>query len=227
MRKMFNALETVYFIIKTGCYKTLVGVIFLFLISSSNATERAMDQGVTDTVQAVAEDGTIHTKDDYYIGVFVGPAWVGNRHTDTAGFANWGNQGALSKYNDTKPVGGLLVGKKLRINGVPLRIEMDGTFGDMSASTDRLDPKGRDETAEADVKWLVTVRAGIEQKLGLATFFANGGLALARVANSVIDIDFGPGRPPAVDPDDSFRDESLRLGWVAGLGIEIPLDLLL
>ena len=106
---------------------------------------------------------------------------------------------------------------------MPLRIEIDGTFGGLSATSNRLDLEGLDETVKSEFRWIATARTGIEQAVGPATVFATGGLAAARIANSVTDIDFGPNMPSRVDPDDSFRDSSAEFGWVIGLGVETPL----
>ena len=157
---------------------------------------------------------------EMYAGVFAGYARMNNRLVDVDGFANWGHPGSGSNYNDDGFAGGVLVGKKFGIGRVPFRIEVDGTFGDLSADTNTLDPEGLDETAKAEFRWSVTTRAGIEQALGRSTIFVTGGLAIARIANSVTDIDFPPTR---VDPDDSFRDSSTEIGWVIGAGIETPL----
>jgi len=155
-----------------------------------------------------------------YAGVFAGYGRMNTRLVDVDGFANWGNPGSGSNYNDDGFGGGVLVGKKFGIGRVPFRIEVDGTFGDLSADTNTLDPEGLDETAKAEFRWSITTRAGIEQAIGQTTFFATGGLAIARIANSVTDIDFPPTR---VDPDDSFRDSSTEIGWVIGAGVETPL----
>ena len=127
-----------------------------------------------------------------YAGVFAGYGRMDNRIVDVDGFANWGHPGSGSNYNDDGFAGGVLVGKKFQISGVPFRIELDGTFGDMSATTNTLDPEGLDETAKAEFRWSVTTRAGVEHAVGPASVFATGGLAIARVANSVTDIDFQP-----------------------------------
>ena len=199
-------------------FLTVFGLINIFP-STSHAADKTTDDGIP--VRLISSEPL---KDDStYIGVFVGAGRVYNEHNDTEGFANWGNPGSTVDYNETNPVGGLLIGKRLRINGVPLRLELDATFGNMSDSTNQLDPKGLDETAKSDISWLVTARAGLEQQLGPATLFANGGLALARVSNSVIDIDFARDKPPWYDPDDSFSDNSTRIGWVLGVGAEAPL----
>ena len=155
-----------------------------------------------------------------YAGVFAGYGRMDNRIVDVDGFANWGHPGSDFDYNDDGFAGGVLVGKKFQIGGVPFRIELDGTFGDMSATTNTLDPEGLDETAKAEFRWSVTTRAGVEHAVGPATVFATGGLAVARIANSVTDIDSNPTR---VDHDDSFRDSSTEIGWVIGVGVETPL----
>ena len=158
-----------------------------------------------------------------YAGVFAGSARADNRIVDAAGFANWGNPGWAVDYDDAGFIGGALVGKKFEVGSVPFRIELDGTFGGLSATSNMLDPEGLDETVKSEFRWIATARAGIEQAVGPATVFATGGLAAARIANSVTDIDFGPDMPLRVDPDDSFRDSSTEFGWVIGLGVEAPL----
>ena len=159
-----------------------------------------------------------------YAGVFAGSGRADNRIVDTEGFANWGNPGWAVNYDDAGIIGGALVGKKFEVGNVPLRIELDGMFGGLSATSNRLDPEGLDETAKSEFRWIATARAGIEQAVGPATVFASGGVAAARIANSVTDIDFGPNMPSRVDPDDSFRDSSTEIGWVIGLGVEAPLS---
>lgn len=158
-----------------------------------------------------------------YAGVLGGVWRSDNQIVDVDGFANWGHPGSIFDYRNTGFVGGGLIGRKLTLGGVPLRIELDGTFGDLSAKTRQLDPLGLDETAEARFRWVTTARAGIEQVIDGATVFATGGLATAGITNSVTDIDFSPDMPPEVDPDDSFHDSSTEIGWVIGGGIETPL----
>ena len=155
-----------------------------------------------------------------YAGVFAGSGRADNRIVDAEGFANWGNPGWAVDYGDAGFIGGALVGKKFEVGNVPLRIELDGTFGSLSATSNRLDPEGLDETVKSEFRWIATARAGIEQAVGPATVFASGGLAAARIVNSVTDIDFGPDMPSRIDPDDSFRDSSTVFGWVIGLGVE-------
>ena len=209
-------ITTFHFFIKRRCYSFLVLSISLTLTMSFSFN---VSGEMTDS-----NDKAIELDDNTYIGVFVGSGRVYNKHTDVEGFANWGHPGSAVDYDETNPVGGVLVGKRVRINGVPLRLELDGTIGNMSASTNTLDPQGLDETAKSDVLWVVTARAGLEHQLGPATLFANGGLAVARISNSVIDIDFGPNTPPHEDSDDSFSDNSIHVGWVVGVGAEVPLN---
>ena len=127
-----------------------------------------------------------------YAGLFTGSGRADNRIVDAEGFANWGNPGWAVDYDDAGFIGGALVGKKFEVGSMPLRIEIDGTFGGLSATSNRLDPEGLDETVKSEFRWIATARAGIEQAIGPATVFATGGLAAARIANSVTDIDFGP-----------------------------------
>ena len=158
-----------------------------------------------------------------YAGLFIGSGLAQNRLVDVDGFANWGHPGSLSEYDDQGFAWGALAGSRFEFAGAPLRFEVDATFGGLSASTDRLDPEGLDETAIADYQWLATARAGVEDRLGGVTLFATGGLAAARIDNSVTDIDFKPDAPPRMDPDDSFRDSSTHFGWAIGVGVETSL----
>ena len=158
-----------------------------------------------------------------YAGIFSGPGRPDNRIVDAEGFANWGNPGWAVDYDDARFIGGALIGKKFKVGSMPFRIELDGTFGSLSATSNRLDPEGLDETVKSEFRWIATARAGIERVVGPATVFASGGVAAARIANSVTDIDFGPNMPSRIDPDDSFRDSSTEVGWVIGLGVGVPL----
>lgn len=181
-----------------------------------------------------ASSGSVFAAEDWsgshgsgaYAGVFVGSAEADNRLIDTDGFANWGNPGSVTRYGDAGFVGGVLIGKKFDFGGTLIRFELDGTIGDLEAQTNWLDPspEGRDETAVAEFQWITTARVGIEKPIGPVTVFATGGLARARIENFVVDIDFGPNHPAAVDPDDSFHDRSTETGWVIGLGAEISLN---
>ena len=157
-----------------------------------------------------------------YAGLFAGFGKTDNRIVDVEGFANWGNPGYRVDYDDSGFVGGPMLGKRFDINGLPLRIELDATFGSLSATSNRLDPVGLDETVKSEIDWVATARAGIEQAIGSATVFITGGLALARIDNSVTDIDFGPNRPTQVDPDDSFSAAATEIGWVSSVGVEAP-----
>ena len=160
-----------------------------------------------------------------YAGVFVGAGRIENRIIDPEGFAHWGRRGWATDYDDGDLVGGLLAGRKFTLTGARFRIEVDGTFGDMSARSDRVDPIGRDETARAWLRWASTARVGLEHQEGPVTIFINGGAALAGITNTLTDIDFNAASniPPHKDPDDSFHDRSTKLGWVLGLGLEAPL----
>ena len=182
-----------------------------------------------------AGDEAAFDRTGIYAGVFAGSARTDSRIVDVDGFSNWGNPGWAVDYDDAGFVGGVLIGRKLQIGGLPLRIELDGTFGGGSARTNRIDPGNPDdpdETVESEFRWIATARAGIERTVGPATIFASAGLAAARIGNSLTDLDrgldrsFDPPRPTPwrTDPDDSFHDGSTEFGWVAGAGIETSLS---
>ena len=125
------------------------------------------------------DDDTVLGSDDgifawtaTYVGVFAGFSQAGNRIIDVDGFANWGNPGSTVDYDTSGFIGGALIGKKFKIGGVPLRIELDGMVGKVSATSSRLDPEGLDETVQSVCCQIATARAGIEQPVGAATIFA-------------------------------------------------------
>ena len=162
-----------------------------------------------------------------YAGAFAGSGRIGNRLIDVDGFANWGNPGSMVDYDDSGFVAGALIGRKFEMDGTSLRIELDAMFGDLSASSSALDPTCPDESVESELRWVTTARTGVEATVGRATVFATGGLAAARMTHSVTDIDYRGScleMELRLDPDDSFRDTSIELGWVIGAGVEVPLD---
>ena len=183
-------------------------------------------------------EGAVFNWTGTYAGVFAGAGRPDNRIVDVDGFAN-DNPGSSVGYDDAGIVVGVLVGRKLDVGGVPFRVELDGAFGDLSARTNRLDPprprtlptcpQGGDETAESKFRWIVAARVGVERAMGPATVFVAAGPAVARIVNSLTDLDqeFDAVRqacsPQYVDPDDSFRDDDTAVGWTIGAGIETAL----
>ena len=157
-----------------------------------------------------------------YTGVYLGVGQAENSIVDLEGFANWGEAGWSVDFDDRNLVGGLLFGRSFEFLTLPFRVELDAGLSAVSAQTDQVDPVHLDETAISSFKWVTTARAGVEKEFGPMTLFVTGGLATAKIRNSVTDIDFGPGRPSAVDPDDSFVATEVDTGWVVGGGIEGP-----
>ncbi len=169
------------------------------------------------------QNETENIRFDKYAGIFIGPGFTKNRIIDVDGFADWGNPGSVSKYDDTGFVGGVLLGRKFDAGGLTLRMELDGALTNVSASTNKLDPEGLDETAESEFSWIVSVRGGVEQAVGRVTVFGTTGLAFAGISNSVTDIDSSDSGS-MVDPDDSFSKDSTEVGWVIGAGAEAALS---
>ncbi len=173
-----------------------------------------------------------------YAGVFAGAGRVDGQVVDKDGFSYSGNPGWAVDYDDAGPAGSALIGRKVEIGGVPLTVEIDGMFGELSAETNRIDPRYQppDETVKSEFRWVATARAGVERPIGRVTMFASAGLALARIEQSLRDLDayrdqngewvlLADGRAAQrTDPDDSFRDGSTELGWVVGAGIETSLS---
>ncbi|MXZ48251.1 MAG: hypothetical protein F4Z13_03210 [Candidatus Dadabacteria bacterium] len=203
-----------------------LGVLLFVLLVSPNAGFSGvmpddLTQSETDGDPAQSETGP--ARFDSYAGVFAGSAFMRNRILDIDGFADWGNPGSVSKYDDTGFVGGVIVGRKFDVGGLTLRMELDGTLTNVSASTNKLDPEGLDETAESEFSWIVSARGGVEQAVGCVTVFVTTGLAFAGISNSVTDIDSSDSGS-MVDPDDSFGKDSTEVGWVVGAGAEAALS---
>ena len=164
---------------------------------------------------------------DTYAGVFAGSGRAGNRLVDVDGFANWGNPGSMVDYEERQFVGGGLIGRNFEVDGTPLRIELDAILGRLSASSSALDPTCPDESVSSELQWITTARVGVEETFGRSTVFATGGLAAARITNSVTDIDYRGScleMEQHHDADDSFRDTALHFGWVIGAGVDVALD---
>ncbi len=163
-----------------------------------------------------------------YAGLFVGTGKVANKIVDVDGFADWGNPGSTNKFNSPAAAVGVLAGRRFDMGRTGLRIEIDALAGRMSADTDQLDPTCGDETASARIRWMATARMGLDMDVGDTRVFLAGGPALARIVNSVTDIDYaGPGCLEGnllIDGDDSFRSDKTRVGWALGAGLEIPLS---
>ncbi len=173
---------------------------------------------------AQAGDGFAWAWGGAYAGAFAGSGRMDSRLTDVDGFSNWGNPGAQTDYEDAGFVAGAVAGKEFAAAGMPLRIEVGGIFGDLHAATNQLDPGGLDETAVSGFRWIATARIGLWKAFDRATLFVTGGVAVARIADAVTDIDYSQAVPDgAVDPDDSFRNRSTEVGWVLGAGVEAPL----
>ena len=204
---------------------SLAVFLLVFLISPNTGFSGVMPDDLTqsETEDDPAQSETGPARFDNYAGVFAGPGFMRNRILDVDGFANWGNPGSVSKYDDTGFAGGVLVGGKFDVGGLTLRMELDGALTNVSASTDKLDPEGLDETAESEITWIVSARGGVEQGIGRVTVFVTGGLAFAGISNSVTDID-SDDSGSMVDPDDSFSKDSTEVGWVIGGGLEAELS---
>ena len=174
-----------------------------------------------------AGSGAAPDRTGLYAGAFASSARLRNRLIDVDGFADWGNPGSTTDYDDSRLVGGVLVGRKIEIDGTTFRVELDAAFGGPSARSSMLDPTCPDESAASEDG---SRRRASESRnpFGHATVFANGGLAAARIVNSVTDIDYSGTtcleRDLRLDTTIRFRDSSTELGWVIGAGIEAPLS---
>ena len=174
-----------------------------------------------DLARAAKSNDDTSAQGDVYAGVFAGRSQIANQIIDIDGFTNWRQNGGTVDDENTGSIGDILIGRKHGLGGVLIRTEMDISSGGISAAPNRLeyDP---DETVKAKFPSMITARMGLEHSLGPVTVFVSGGLTVARIENSVTDIDFGPNMTTQVDPDGSFRSSSMSRGWGAILGVEAP-----
>ncbi|MCY3554141.1 MAG: outer membrane beta-barrel protein [Gemmatimonadetes bacterium] len=158
----------------------------------------------------------------FYIGVFSGPGIMDVRSTDIDGFTgSQGVPGQTFEYDDSGFPAGVVAGRHFHLGRLPIRIEMDGTFVGLPSASRQMDPVGMDETATSDLRWVGTARIGIRKPFGRIGVFLDGGVSIAGISNSFIDLDPGADGRMEVDLDDSFDDQLTRVGWVLGSGIEM------
>ena len=177
---------------------------------------------VADTAEA--QDGKAgSSRAGSYIGAFTGPGSVDVRMTDIDGFTgSSGVPGQTFEFDDTGLAAGVVAGRYFRLGSVQFLFEADGAFGGLPAVARQVDPVGLDETAAAELHWVGTARLGVRRSLGRFGVFVAGGVSVAGVSNSFTDLDEGADGLQQVDLDDSFDERPTRIGWVAGVGIEMP-----
>ena len=173
---------------------------------------------------AQAQDGTDGSgAAGSYIGAFAGLSSLDVRMTDIDGFTGSnGVPGQAFEYDDTGLVAGVVAGRYFHLGSVQLLFEVDGAFSGLSAAAGQLDPVGLDETAAAELHWISTARTGVRRSLGRVGVFVAGGVSIAGASNSFTDLDPGTDGSMRLDPDDSFDEQPTLVGWVAGVGVEMP-----
>ena len=199
-------------------------------MNDTNLVERALASAlmslltVMGTGSAEAQDGTGGSgRAGSYIGAFAGLGVADVRMTDIDGFtASNGVPGQTFEYSDTGLAAGVVAGRYFNLGRVRLLFEADGALSGLSASPGQLDPAGMDETAAAELHWVGTARVGLRRSLGRVGVFVAGGVSMAGFSNSFTDLDPGSDGRMHLDPDDSFDERPTRVGWVAGVGIEMP-----
>ena len=72
------------------------------------------------------------------------------------GFAKWREPGRRMEYSGAGSGAGALIFGKFEIDSLPHRVWVDGMNEGLSASSNRMDPKGLDETAKSVLRWSVT-----------------------------------------------------------------------
>lgn len=173
---------------------------------------------------AQAQDGPVGPgQAGNYFGAFAGLGSLDVRMTDIDGFTGSnGVPGHTFEYDDIGLVVGAVAGRYSHLRSVQLLFEVDGAFSGLSAAAGQLDPVGLDETAAAELHWIGTARIGVRRVLGRAGVFVAGGVSAAGTSASFTDLDPGTDGGMHVDPDDSFDERPTLVGWVAGVGIEMP-----
>ena len=159
----------------------------------------------------------------FYVGVFSGPGVLDVQSTDLDGFTgSQGVPGQTFEYDDTGFPTGVVAGRHFHLGRVPIRFEVDGAFVGLPSASRQMDPVGMDETATSELRWAATARIGVRKPFGRVGVFLDGGVSVAGISNSFIDLDPGTDGRMQVDHDDSFDNQLTRVGWVVGTGIEMP-----
>ena len=159
----------------------------------------------------------------FYVGVFSGPGVLDVQSTDLDGFTgSQGVPGQSFEYDDTGFPTGVVAGRHFHLGRVPIRFEVDGAFAGLPSASRQMDPVGMDETATSELHWVGTARIGVRKPFGRVGVFLDGGVSVAGISNSFIDLDPGTDGRMQVDLDDSFDDQLTRVGWVVGTGIDMP-----
>ena len=159
----------------------------------------------------------------FYVGVFTGPGVLDVQSTDLDGFTgSQGVPGQSFEYDDTGFPTGVVAGRHFHLGRVPIRFEVDGAFAGLPSASRQMDPVGMDETATSELHWVGTARIGVRKPFGRVGVFLDGGVSVAGISNSFIDLDPGTDGRMQVDLDDSFDDQLTRVGWVVGTGIDMP-----
>jgi len=197
-------------------------------MNDTNLVERALASALVSLLMvmgtAQAQDGSDGSgRAEGYIGAFAGLGSLDVRMTDLDGFTGSnGVPGQAFEYDDAGLAAGVVAGRYFDLGSVQLLFEADGAFSGVSATPGQLDPAGMDETAAAELRWAGTARLGLRRSLGRVGVFAAGGVSVAGFSNSFTDLDPGTDGRLQLDPDDSFDERPTRVGWVAGVGIEMP-----
>jgi outer membrane immunogenic protein len=157
----------------------------------------------------------------FYIGASAGAAWTDNTIIDHDGFAAEGQLGHQTHYDRTGGIFGGQAGYNWQSGRVVFGLEGDLSYVSANGSNNRLDPEGLDETVRGKYAWLGTIRGRLGITVDRALIYATGGVAFARLKDSVTDFDDND-PPPGVhfDADDSFSATRTRVGWVVGGGVE-------
>ena len=159
----------------------------------------------------------------FYVGVFSGPGVLDVQTTDLDGFTgSQGVPGQMFEYDDTGFPTGVVAGRHFHLGRVPIRFEVDGAFAGLPSASRQMDPVGMDETATSELRWAATARIGVRKPFGRVGVFLDGGVSVAGISNSCIDLDPGTDGRMQVDLDDSFDDQQTRVGWDVGTGIDMP-----
>ena len=135
-----------------------------------------------------------------YAGLHVGYGW-GDRDWDEDG----GGFDDEFQYDLDGGLAGAQIGYNWQMNSIVLGIEADAAWANIKDTVNEL---GGLITAEAEMKWLATVRGRVGYAFDRIMIYGTGGAAFAGVETTV-DAFFGGDTASAT-----------HMGWAAGLGVE-------
>ncbi len=161
----------------------------------------AADAVVYEQAPEAVEVVTGYDWSGFYAGLHAGYAWAG-RDWDPDG----GDDDGAFEYDMRGALAGAQIGYNWQINNFVFGVEADAAWSD---ARDTVSEFGGFVTAEAEMRWLATVRGRVGYAWDRFLVYGTGGAAFAGV-DTEVNFLFGGG--------DSAS--ATHTGWAAGLGVE-------